>query len=459
MKPICTILIVDDEPGIRRSLGESLVEEGFAVIKAESGEHALDLLEYSDPDDVGLMLLDVWLPGIDGLEVLARSKALLPNLPVIMISGHGNINTALQATKLGAFDFIEKPIDLDRLLLVISNALRQHSLETENTRLQKAINQEHFFMADSTAMKNLLSDIKLVAPTDGRVLITGENGVGKEEVAKLIHAQSNRAKSPFVEVNCAAIPEELIESELFGHVRGAFTGAIRDQKGKFREADGGTLFLDEVGDMSLKTQAKVLRTLQEGRVEPIGGGGAIDTDVRVLAATNKDLSEEIRAGRFREDLYFRLAVVPLAIPPLRDRKEEIIPMAEAFIARIAKAYKKPAKHISEEAKETLINYDWPGNVRELKNIMERLVILTRGSEISSKDLGHLVVRTFVDTDSMSIPEFSSLKDAREWFEKVYIQRELKLQLGNVSRTAERLGLDRSNLYKRLRALGIEQKES
>ncbi|MDR2697656.1 MAG: sigma-54 dependent transcriptional regulator [Holophagales bacterium] len=468
MKPTCTILIVDDEPGIRRSLGESLVEEGFAVLKAESGEHALDLLEHSDPDDVNLMILDVWLPGIDGLEVLGRCKAIRPSLPVIMISGHGNINTALQATKLGAFDFVEKPIDLDRLLLVVGNALRQHHLESENLRLQEATSQAHFFMAESKVMKALLADIRLVSPTDGRVLLTGENGSGKEEVARLIHSQSLRARAPFVEVNCAAIPEELIESELFGHVKGAFTGAIRDQKGKFREADGGTLFLDEVGDMSLKTQAKVLRALQEGRIEPVGGG-AVSTDARVIAATNKDLKEEIKAGRFREDLYFRLAVVPLSVPPLRERQDELIYMAEAFIVKIAKTYRKPTKHISEEAKRTLLRHDWPGNVRELKNLMERAMILSRGGEITIKDLGPLDVRQVVDSDSMSFPEFSNLREAREWFESIYIQRELKLQNGNVAYAAERLGLDRSNLYKRLRSLNyiektggasaIEQKEA
>ena len=336
MSPLLTILIVDDEPGIRRSLGDSLSEEGYGVLKAERGEHALDLLTQPDGDGVHLLLLDVWLPGIDGLETLKQAKALRPELPVVMISGHGNIDTAMQATKLGAFDFLEKPVDLDRLLLVVSNALKQRHLEQENLRLHLEADQDRFFMADSPAMKRLLSDLELVAPTEGRVLLTGENGSGKEEVARLLHARSARAQAPFVEVNCAAIPEELIESELFGHVRGAFTGAVRDQKGKFKEAHGGTLFLDEVGDMSLKTQAKVLRALQEGRIEPVGGGGAESVDVRVIAATNKDLTEEIRAGRFREDLFFRLAVVPLRVPPLRERPEELIQMAESFTQRISR---------------------------------------------------------------------------------------------------------------------------
>jgi two-component system nitrogen regulation response regulator NtrX len=459
MPPLLTILIVDDEPGIRRSLGDSLSEEGYGVLKAERGEHALDLLQQPEGEGVHLMLLDVWLPGIDGLETLKQAKMMRPELPVVMISGHGNIDTAMQATKLGAFDFLEKPVDLDRLLLVVSNALKQRHLEEENLRLHQAVDQDRFFMAESPAMRRLLSDLELVAPTEGRVLLTGENGSGKEEVARLLHLRSPRAKAPFVEVNCAAIPEELIESELFGHVRGAFTGAVRDQKGKFKEAHTGTLFLDEVGDMSLKTQAKVLRALQEGRIEPVGGGGAETVDVRVIAATNKDLTEEIRTGRFREDLYFRLAVVPLRVPPLRERPEELIQLAEAFIQRISRKYGRPQRRLAPEARETLLRHDWPGNVRELKNLMERAVILARGAEIGTRDLGPLAVRHLSDPDPFSFPDFGSLKDAREWFEGAYIQRELKAQNGNMTRVAERLGLDRSNLYKRLKALGIEARET
>lgn len=459
MRPHTTLLIVDDEPGIRRSLGESLTDEGYAVLKAERGEQALELLENPDSDAISLMLLDVWLPGMDGLETLQRAKALRPELPVVMISGHSSIDTALQATKLGAFDFLEKPIDLDRLLLVVSNALKQHRLEQDNRRLQKAVDQDRFFIAESPAMRRLMSDVQLVAPTEGRVLLTGENGTGKEEVARLIHADSLRKAQPFVEVNCAAIPEELIESELFGHVKGAFTGAIRDQKGKFREAHGGTLFLDEVGDMSLKTQAKVLRALQEGRIEPVGGGGAVSVDVRVIAATNKDLEEEIRAGRFREDLYFRLAVVPLRLPPLRERSEELIPMAEAFLQRLGRTYGKGAKRLGPDAQEALLRHDWPGNVRELKNLMERALILSRGNEIAARDLGPLSLRHTVEMDPFAFPEFPSMKEAREWFEGEYIKREIRLQNGNMTRVAERLGLDRSNLYKRLRALGVETRES
>ncbi len=459
MRPLTTLLIVDDEPGIRRSLGESLAEEGYGVLKAERGEQALDLLAQDDGEGIHLMLLDVWLPGIDGLETLKQAKAMRADLPVIMISGHGNIDTAMQATKLGAFDFLEKPIDLDRLLLVVANALKQRSLEAENLRLHQEVDQDRFFLAESPAMRRLLSDVELVAPTEGRVLLMGENGSGKEEVARLLHERSPRANAPFVEVNCAAIPEELIESELFGHVKGAFTGAVRDQKGKFKEAHLGTLFLDEVGDMSLKTQAKVLRALQEGRIEPVGGGGAVSVDVRIIAATNKDLTEEIKAGRFREDLYFRLAVVPLRVPPLRERAEELIQLAEAFIQRIARKYGRPPRRLAADARDTLLRHDWPGNVRELKNLMERAVILSRGAEITTRDLGALAVRHLAEPDPFSFPEFPSLKDARDWFEGAYIQRELKLQNGNMTRVAERLGLDRSNLYKRLKALGIEARDS
>nr|WP_320133207.1 sigma-54 dependent transcriptional regulator [uncultured Holophaga sp.] len=459
MRPAPAILIVDDEPGIRRTLGEALSEEGHTVLKAERGEQALELLQNPDSESIALVLLDVWLPGIDGLETLKQARELRPELPVVMISGHASIDTALHATRLGAFDFLEKPIDLDRLLLVVGNALKQRRLESENQRLRQEMDRGRFFMAESPAMKRLLADVDLVAPTEGRVLLTGENGSGKEEVARRLHDLSPRNKGPFVEVNCAAIPEELIESELFGHVKGAFTGAIRDQKGKFREADGGTLFLDEVGDMSLKTQAKVLRALQEGRVEPIGGGGAVGVDVRVIAATNKDLTEEIKSGRFREDLYFRLAVVPLRVPPLRERAEELILLADAFLSRCAAAQGKTPKRLAPEARDTLLRHDWPGNVRELKNLMERAMILARGSEIASRDLGPLAVRHLVEPDPFSFPEFTSLREAREWFEGVYIQREMKLQNGNMTRVAERLGLDRSNLYKRLKTLGIEARET
>ena len=454
-----TILLVDDEPGIRRSLGEALKDEGYHVVKAERGEQAIDLLNNPDGEGLQLMLLDVWLPGQDGLETLKQAKQLRPDLPVVMISGHASIDTALQATKLGAFDFLEKPIDLDRLLLVVGNALRQSKLEQENQRLLAEVEGGRFFLADSPAMKRLLADVALVAPTEGRVLLTGENGSGKEEVARLIHAQSSRREASFIEVNCAAIPEELIESELFGHQKGAFTGAVRDQKGKFREADGGTLFLDEVGEVPFALQSKFLRVLQEKQYERVGDEKTRTVDVRIIAASNRDLKRDSEEGRFRQDFYYRLNVFPIEVPPLRERPEDILPLAEAFISRIARQYGRSPRHLGPDAKDTLLRHDWPGNVRELKNLMERAVILGRGSEISPRDLGPLAARHLAEQDPFSFPEFASLKEARDWFEAQYLQREMRFQNGNMTRVAERVGMDRSNLYKRLKALGIEPREN
>jgi two-component system nitrogen regulation response regulator NtrX len=451
------ILVVDDEPGIRQSLSGVLADEGYAVDAAASGEDCLAMLLGGRFE---LVLLDIWLPGLDGMEVLSRIQEIpLPERPeVVVISGHGSIEAAVKATKLGAFDFLEKPLSLERVLVVAKNALDHRSLTLENSQLKGDPESRYRIIGESVPMKALRQQLSLMAGTNGRVLIFGESGVGKELVAHALHAMSPRAALPFVEVNCAAIPEELIESELFGHVKGAFTGAIRDQKGKFREAHGGTLFLDEVGDMSLKTQAKVLRALQEGRIEPVGGGGAVSVDVRVIAATNKDLQEEIKTGRFREDLYFRLAVVPLRLPPLRERTEELIPMAEAFLQNLGRAHGRAPKRLSEDARATLLRHDWPGNVRELKNLMERALILGRGSEITTRDLGPLNARFTGEADPFSFPEFSSLKEARDWFEVECIKREVRLQSGNMTRVAERLGLDRSNLYKRLKALGVEARE-
>ncbi len=320
--------------------------------------------------------------------------------------------------------------------------------------------KQRFGIIGTSELLNRAIDIAVqVAPTDLSVLIAGESGVGKDLVARLIHARSPRASGPFVPVNCASLTETLLESELFGHVKGSFTDAVRDKVGKLQQAHGGTLFLDEVGDMSLKTQAKVLRALQEGRIEPVGGGGAVGVDVRVIAATNKDLGEEIKAGRFREDLYFRLAVVPLRVPPLRERTEELITLAEAFLLKLSRRYGRPARRLGPDAKDLLLAHDWPGNVRELKNLMERAVILARGADITARDLGPLAARHLPEPDPFSFPDFPSLKEAREWFEGVYIQREIRLQNGNMTRAAERLGLDRSNLYKRLKALGLETREA
>jgi len=454
-----TILLVDDEPGIRKSLSTALKDEGYQVLRSDNGEKAIDLISGPDGEAVDLVLLDVWLPGLDGLKTLQELKKIQPELPVIMISGHGTVNTALEATKHGAFDFLEKPIDLERLLLVSSNAIRQSKLERENKRLKSLMEQERFFIADSPIMRDLLSSLTLISASNGRVLITGENGTGKEDIARLIHQKSARAQGPFIEVNCASISDELIESELFGHVRGSFPGALKDARGRFREADGGTLFLDEIGDMSLRTQAKVLRALQEGQIEPLGSEASVTVDCRVIASTNKDLGELIKQGQFREDLYFRLAVVPLRVPSLRERPEDILPLSELFIKQIAKHYGKSPKALTPEARSILTSHDWPGNVRELKNLMERAMILCRTPEIHKRDLLPLPSRQIHNIDPFSFPEFATLKDARDWFEKIYLEREIQLQKGNMTRVAEKAGVDRSNLYKRLKALGIEHREN
>lgn len=454
-----TILLVDDEPGIRKSLSLALKDEGYQVLRADVGSKAIDLISGPEGDGVDLVLLDVWLPGQDGLEILEVLKKITPDLPVVMISGHANINTALKATKLGAFDFVEKPIDLERLLVVITNAIKQGSLQKENKRLKNNLNEERIFIAESPQIRDLLSNIVLIANSNGRVLIEGENGTGKEDAARLIHDQSDRRSMPFVEVNCAAIPEEMIENELFGYSRGSFPGAIKDSKGRFREADGGTLFLDEIGDMSLRTQAKVLRVLQEERIEPVGSAESIKIDCRIIASTNKDLAEMIKNGTFREDLYFRIAVVPLRVPPLRERPQDILPLANFFLKRIAKQSGKPIKSLAKEAENLLLGHDWPGNIRELKNLMERVMILSRSSEVSKRDLMPLPSRQIHNVDPFSFPEFTSLKDAREWFEKIYLEREIQLQRGSMTKVAEKAGMDRSNLYKRLKILGIEHRES
>ena len=378
-----SILIVDDESGVRASLAGILGDEGYLVQAVESGEACLQALEGRRYD---LLLLDVWLPKMDGLETLARVRTLDPDVPVIVISGHGTIETAVKAVRMGAQDFVEKPLSLEKTLLVVKNALRQRRLESENRALKQQVEQRYAMVGESAAIRALRGDIAQAAPSNGRVLIFGENGTGKELVARAIHAQSLRASGPFVEVNCAAIPEELIESELFGHTRGAFTGALTAKKGKFELADGGTLFLDEIGDMTLKTQAKVLRVLQEQRLEPVGGTGSVTVDVRVIAATNKNLEEEIRRGAFREDLFFRLNVIPFHVPPLRERREDIPLLARHFMAALSAEYGRRPKELAPEALELLAALPWPGNVRELRNIIERLVIMTPGDRIEARHL-------------------------------------------------------------------------
>jgi two-component system nitrogen regulation response regulator NtrX len=457
-----SILVVDDEAGVRQSLAGILGDEGYLVDAVESGEAALSAL---DGRRYELMLLDVWLPGLDGLETLSRVRALDPDLPVLVISGHGNIETAVKAVRLGARDFVEKPLSLEKTLLAVRNALRQQRLESENRALKEQVAHRWTMVGESGALRSLRAQIAQAAPSNGRVLIYGENGTGKELVARNIHLQSRRAAGPFVEVNCAAIPEELIESELFGHTKGAFTGALAARKGKFELADGGTLFLDEIADMTLKTQAKVLRVLQEQTVEPVGGSASVTVDVRVIAATNKRLEDEIRAGRFREDLYFRLNVIPFEVPPLRERREDVAILARHFLAELSAEYGKRPKELGGDALALLANHSWPGNVRELRNVIERLVIMAPGDRIEASQLpvGLLGASPAAPgappaaagrPAAAELADFPSLAAAREDFEKRYIRRKYEQCAGNMSRTAEALQVERSNLYRKMKAYGL-----
>jgi two-component system, NtrC family, nitrogen regulation response regulator NtrX len=448
------ILIVDDESGIRDSLRGVLEDDGFKTGEAESGEACLDLLEKQTFD---VILLDVWLPGIDGLDTLQKIRALDNPPEVIMISGHGTIETAVRATKLGAYDFLEKPLSIDRTLSLIKHAIDAKKLRRENRDLKKQLQSKNVIAGDSIPMKALRQQISIMAPTNGRVLIYGESGTGKELVAHAIHAQSLRKEEMFVEVNCAAIPEDLIESELFGHRQGSFSGASSDKEGKFQKATGGTLFLDEVGDMSLKTQSKVLRTLDEQRFTPVGGADAITVDVRVIASTNKDLEEEISKGNFREDLFYRLNVIPFFVPPLRERKEDIPLLARYFLKEFAAAYGRRSREITDDAIQTLTRYSWPGNVRELRNVIERIVIMNpTTTKFERKHLPPLVYRD--GTRRAAGTEFSTLHQARDAYERDYILKKLDESHGNVSRTAETLGLERSHLYRKMKALGIAAKD-
>jgi len=452
-----TILVVDDEAGVRSSLLAILADEGYEVEGVGSGEAALAALEARRYD---LVLLDVWLPGADGLEVLSRIRQTDTELPVVVISGHGTIETAIKAVRLGAQDFVEKPLSLEKTLLTVRNALQRGRLETEVKDLRRRLEERYVMVGDSPALRRLRAEIAQAAPSNGRALIYGENGTGKELVARSIHAQSHRAASPFVEVNCAAIPEELIESELFGHVKGAFTGALTARKGKFELADGGTLFLDEVGDMSLKTQAKVLRALQEQRIEPVGGAGSVPVDVRVIAATNKDLAEEIRAGRFREDLYFRLNVIPFQVPPLRERREDVPLLARHFMEALSAEHGRRAREIAPEVLRLLSQLPWPGNVRELRNVIERLVIMAPGERIELRHLPASLLDALPaggEADAATLgplPDCGTLAGAREEFERRYILRKYREAGGNMSRTAEALGVERSNLYRKMKAFGL-----
>jgi two-component system nitrogen regulation response regulator NtrX len=442
------ILIVDDEPGIQGTLRAVLEDEGYRVTTAGAGDAAVRAVTDEAPD---VVFLDIWMPGMDGLETLAELRRVRPEAPVIMISGHGTIETAVKATRLGAYDFIEKPLSLEKTLVSVTRALEHGRLERENANLRARLDMRTEIIGDSAPMRELREAIATAAPTSGRVLIHGENGSGKELVARAIHALSTRREGAFVEVNCAAIPEELIESELFGHERGAFTGAVARRRGKFETADGGTLFLDEIGDMSLKTQAKVLRALEEQVVERVGGREPIKVDVRVIAASNRDLPALIAQGRFREDLFYRLNVIPIDVPALRERRDDIPLLVEHFIAVFSADNGKRLKTISGEALGYFVAYDWPGNVRELRNMVERLVIMTTGEVIGSDDLP----APLRPKDAGAGGEAQrSLKDARDAFERAYILAELRVNDWNMTRTAERLGIERSHLYRKIKTYGI-----
>jgi len=443
-----SILIVDDELGIRESLTSLLREEDYEVESAPSGEDCLRLIEGRHFD---LVLLDVWLEKMDGLQTLEKINELDSPPMVLMISGHASIETAVRATKLGAFDFLEKPLSLEKTVLAIRNALDFLRLESENRRLRAELEQRHQILGNSVPMKALRQQIALTAPTNGRVLIYGESGTGKELVARALHAQSSRSSNPFVEVNCAAIPEELIESELFGHRKGSFTGASEDKLGKFQSADGGTLFLDEVGDMSLKTQSKVLRALEEQRVESIGSNQTVRVDVRVIAATNKKLEDEIARNAFREDLFYRLNVIPFTVPALRERSEDIPILAAHFLAEFCRSYGKRPKELTAAALEVLLQYPWPGNVRELKNLIERLVIMSPGLRIEPH---HLPPEVFRGATSSPQRPYASLQEARSAYEREFVLRKLEENRWNMTRAAAALGLERSHLYRKMKSLGI-----
>ena len=449
-----TILIADDEQAVRSALERLLEFESYRVIQAADGPSALDLVRDRPVD---LVLLDIKMPGMDGLEVLAQLHQENPQLPVVIISGHGSIQTAVEATRLGAFDFIEKPIDADRILLVIRNGLAQRRLLKENVSLKAEVRQRTRIVGQHAEMLRILDTVKKVAATNVRVLIMGENGTGKEMIARALHENSPRSDEPFVEVNCAAIPEELIESELFGHERGAFTGAVARRIGRFEMADGGTLFLDEVGDMSLSAQAKVLRVLQESVFERVGGTETMKVDVRVIAATNKDLLRASREGRFREDLFYRLNVVPITVPPLRERSTDIPLLAEHFLHLIGRELGQAPKKLSRTAMDALREYAWPGNVRELKNLIERLVILTPAATIDLPDLPPMRASDEGAEDRyFQIESYVGFKDA---VEKDFFERKLRLYGHNVSKTARKLGMQRSNLYKKLEKYGIPYKRA
>jgi two-component system nitrogen regulation response regulator NtrX len=457
--PKSRILVIDDEAAIRDSLKMTLEYEGYECIGAATGQEGLALVEREAPD---LVLLDVKMPGMDGIEVLERIRSLNDALPVVVVSGHGTISTAVEATKKGAFDFIEKPFASERVLVSLRNALAQRQLHDENRTLKKAVEVRHQMIGDSAALKHVMASVGRAAPTNATVLIQGESGVGKELVARTIHRNSLRSRERFVQVNCAAIPEELIESELFGHEKGSFTGATEKQVGKFEQADRGTIFLDEVGDMSQKTQAKVLRVLQEGEVERLGSARTIKVDVRVIAATNKNLEEEIEKGHFREDLYFRLAVIPISVPPLRERPEDVPLLVRHYIDYFSRENNVRPKRISQAATEALQRYRWKGNIRELRNTVERLIIMTGPDTI---DVADLPEPARSPSSGGAPPKLSNdgepakggtLREFKDTAERAYLVAKLRENGWNISKTAEVIDTPRSNLYKKLEQYQITQ---
>ncbi len=443
-----SVLIVDDERGIREALRGVLEDEGFEVEAVASGE---DCLKKAESSNFGCILLDVWLPGIDGLETLKKLREQENNSAVVMISGHGNIETAVNATKLGAFDFIEKPLSIEKTILTVRNAIKQRELERINQNLVEQLNQEYEMIGESVAMRALRKQIAIVAPTDGRVLISGESGTGKELVARAIHAQSKRKNAPFVEINSAALPEELVESELFGHAKGAFSGAINAKKGKFELADGATLFLDEIGDMSPRVQAKMLRVLEEQRFEPVGSNTPVKVDVRVISATNKRLDNLIEDGNFRADLFYRLNVIPFQIPPLRERLEDVPLLVDYFNQKFSHDNGKKPKNFSADAIEALQNYSWLGNVRELRNTIERVVIMHGKQKVTPNNLPEFSAGNEPPASLFRFPSFKAATDA---YQREFILHKLAESDGNVSKAADAMGVDRSHLYRRMKNLRI-----
>ncbi|MFQ5542875.1 MAG: sigma-54-dependent transcriptional regulator [Nitrospiria bacterium] len=454
-----TILVIDDEPAILTTLSGILSDEGYDVQVANSGAEVISLVQSNPP---ALVLLDIWMPAPDGIETLQRLKTLLPDLIVIMMSGHGSIETAVKAIKLGAYDYIEKPLSLDKVILIVQHALNVFRLEEENRSLKKLVAKKYEMIGTSKSISQLKEQIEMAAPSRSRVLISGDNGTGKELIARMIHSKSPRRKGPFVDINCAAIPENLIESELFGYEKGAFTGAQQRKKGQFEVASGGTLFLDEIGDMSLVTQAKVLRVLQEQEIVRLGGTERIRVDVRVISASNKPLEEAIKNGTFREDLYYRLNVIPLHAPPLKEREEDIPLLITHFIKEVSEEQGIRPKRLTPETFDLLKQYNWPGNVRELKNIAERLLIMVPTATITSRDLPNFIREYTLGIGSPLASRKirpASLKDARAIFEREHILTRLEEKGWNIPKTAEALQIERTHLYRKMKLLNIKAPEA